>query len=588
MLPGHGPEFTVAAAEKNFDSWVSAGPAAAGPPTWTKTRTDRGRVLVEQLGFEGMPRRLYACTPTRLSTWLDCPRRYRMTYLDRPAPPKGPPWAHNSLGASVHNALAGWWRLPPPRSGPGGRRAAADRRLDHRGLRGSSPVRRRAGTGPASIVERYVAGLDPAAEPAGVERTVATRTERDRAVRPDRPAGPPPGRPRRGAGHGTGGGRLQDRAAPADHRRRPQLTCRWRCTRWPPGRVLRQPCYRVELHQLHDRARCIGWSTRRSRWQRHLARAEDIAEECAAADAALPGRAAPRARPGVPAAARARAAAGVTSVRTAPRARPPPISGGRGTGWPTSSPGRIRPGPLRRCPLRRCQARRARSARARSARQPAPARPDDAADAPPLAPDRDRPGGAGPRPRPSSRTWSGCSPWSPAPRPRGSAPPPGCRPARRRAAWPSVLYLGRPGVVVLAVQDQHRRAAPARPGPAVRSGQASRYSAIAIRPAGAAPGQPVAQEVDDRHGHALGGACGSRWCLARLGDPLRRAAPGRSAASSASSAWTTCGPRPGQRRRARAQQGQRAEPGGPRQRRCRATSPPKEWPTRCTPRVRAG
>ena len=67
---------------------------------------------MEQLGFEGMPRRLYTCTPTRLSSWLDCPRRYRMTYLDRPPPAKGPPWAHNSLGASVHNALAGWWRLP--------------------------------------------------------------------------------------------------------------------------------------------------------------------------------------------------------------------------------------------------------------------------------------------------------------------------------------------------------------------------------------------------------------------------------------------------------------------------------------------
>ena len=67
---------------------------------------------MEQLGFEGMPRRLYPCTPTRLSAWLDCPRRYRMSYLDRPPPPKGPPWAHNSLGASIHNALAGWWRLP--------------------------------------------------------------------------------------------------------------------------------------------------------------------------------------------------------------------------------------------------------------------------------------------------------------------------------------------------------------------------------------------------------------------------------------------------------------------------------------------
>jgi glyoxylase-like metal-dependent hydrolase (beta-lactamase superfamily II) len=29
VLPGHGAEFTVAAAEKNFDSWVSAGPGGA-------------------------------------------------------------------------------------------------------------------------------------------------------------------------------------------------------------------------------------------------------------------------------------------------------------------------------------------------------------------------------------------------------------------------------------------------------------------------------------------------------------------------------------------------------------------------------
>ena len=68
-------------------------------------------LTTDQPVLPGMPRRLYACTPTRLNTWLDCPRRYRMAYLDRPAPAKGPPWAHNSFGASVHNALAGWWRL---------------------------------------------------------------------------------------------------------------------------------------------------------------------------------------------------------------------------------------------------------------------------------------------------------------------------------------------------------------------------------------------------------------------------------------------------------------------------------------------
>jgi glyoxylase-like metal-dependent hydrolase (beta-lactamase superfamily II) len=29
VLPGHGKEFTVAVAEKNFDSWIAAGPASA-------------------------------------------------------------------------------------------------------------------------------------------------------------------------------------------------------------------------------------------------------------------------------------------------------------------------------------------------------------------------------------------------------------------------------------------------------------------------------------------------------------------------------------------------------------------------------
>jgi glyoxylase-like metal-dependent hydrolase (beta-lactamase superfamily II) len=30
VLPGHGEELTVAAAEKSFDSWISAGPGSAG------------------------------------------------------------------------------------------------------------------------------------------------------------------------------------------------------------------------------------------------------------------------------------------------------------------------------------------------------------------------------------------------------------------------------------------------------------------------------------------------------------------------------------------------------------------------------
>jgi putative RecB family exonuclease len=49
------------------------------------------------------------------------------------------------------------------------------------------------------------------------------------------------------------------------------------------GRVLRQPCYRVELHQV-SLDTVINWQHTAESLQRHLRRAQDIAEECAAAD----------------------------------------------------------------------------------------------------------------------------------------------------------------------------------------------------------------------------------------------------------------------------------------------------------------
>ena len=75
-------------------------------------------VVPEQLGFDGMPERLFVCTPSKLGSFVDCPRRYRYSYVDRPTPPKGAPWAHNSLGASVHTALKNWYALPVDRRAP--------------------------------------------------------------------------------------------------------------------------------------------------------------------------------------------------------------------------------------------------------------------------------------------------------------------------------------------------------------------------------------------------------------------------------------------------------------------------------------
>ena len=233
---------------------------------------------MEQLGFEGMPRRLYACTPTRLGAWLDCPRRYRMSYLDRPQPAKGPPWAHNSLGASVHNALAGWWRLPRRERSVAAAGGLLERGWIEEGFADREQSARYRGRARA-MVERYVTALDPAGEPVGVERTVATRTEliavSGRIDRLDdrRPA--------------DGSSEL----VVVDYKTgRHLLTVDDARTSLPLAlyalaaeRVMRRPCRRVELHHLPT-GRVLGWEHSTESLARQLRRAEDIAAECAGAD----------------------------------------------------------------------------------------------------------------------------------------------------------------------------------------------------------------------------------------------------------------------------------------------------------------
>jgi RecB family exonuclease len=129
----------------------------------------------EQLGFDHMPERLFVCTPSKLAAYEECPRRYRFSYLDRPAPAKGPAWAHNSVGASVHTALRNWWDLAPQGRTPaaaatllratwvreGYRDQAQEREVFHRALR---------------WIEGYLSTLDPRFEPLAVERVVAAKT----------------------------------------------------------------------------------------------------------------------------------------------------------------------------------------------------------------------------------------------------------------------------------------------------------------------------------------------------------------------------------------------------------------------------
>lgn len=234
---------------------------------------------MDQLEFAGMPQRLYSCTPTRLAAWLDCPRRYRMTYLDRPPPPKGAPWAHNSIGAAVHNALAGWWRLPLPRRTVEAAGGLVTQGWISEGF-ASSAQSARYRDWARGLVELYVAGLDPADEPIGVERTVATRTEviavSGRIDRLD---------DRRTPG-GDGGELVVVDYKTGSHRltvddSRSSLALALYAV--AAGRVLRRPCRRVELHHLPT-GTVAGWEHSEESLARQLGRAESIAAECADAD----------------------------------------------------------------------------------------------------------------------------------------------------------------------------------------------------------------------------------------------------------------------------------------------------------------
>lgn len=231
---------------------------------------------VDQLRFEGMPRRLYSAYPSRLTTWLECPRRFRMAYLDRPPPPKGPPWAHNSLGASVHNALANWWRLPVRERRPDAAVGLLEAGWLTDGYRDdtqSAATLVRA----SQMVRRYVARLDPYDEPVGVERVVAMRTDvvalSGRVDRIDQ----------RGDELVVVDYKTGRHVLTADDARGSLALAVYAMA---VERTLHRACRRVELHHLPTGA-VVAWQHTDESLARHVRRIEAIADECRSAEEAF-------------------------------------------------------------------------------------------------------------------------------------------------------------------------------------------------------------------------------------------------------------------------------------------------------------
>jgi putative RecB family exonuclease len=234
----------------------------------------------EQLGFAGMPERLFVCTPSKLGTYADCPRRYRYAYVDRPTPPKGPPWAHNSLGASVHTALKNWYALPAERRVREALPTLLKATWVREGYRDVDQERasyRRA----LHWLDSYVGTLDPATEPLGVERVVATKTAvlafNGRADRIDSRSGPA-GPEAVIVDYKTGRSGLD-----ADDARGSQALALYA---YAAERVFRRPCRRVELHHLPTGTVAAHEHTEES-LSRQLRRAEDTAQDIMAAEKAV-------------------------------------------------------------------------------------------------------------------------------------------------------------------------------------------------------------------------------------------------------------------------------------------------------------
>ena len=232
---------------------------------------------MDTLPFDAPPRRLFSVSASALGAWLDCPRKYRMQYVDRPSPPRCGASASSSLGSSVHNALRDWWLAPRGRRTPEAAATFVDLAWIPDGYRDTEQAetwRARA----REWVTRYVSGLDPEREPWSVERNVAARYgDTQLKGRIDR---------------------LDDRDGDlvvVDYKTgrrgvsRDEARGSWALAiyAYAVERTLRRPCRRVELHHLPT-GEVVEHEFTVETLKRQLGRITDASEEVRAAVEALP------------------------------------------------------------------------------------------------------------------------------------------------------------------------------------------------------------------------------------------------------------------------------------------------------------
>jgi RecB family exonuclease len=228
----------------------------------------------EQTTFAGMPTPLYTGSPSKLLAWLDCPRRYRMQYLDRPRPQARPQRAHTSVGIATHNVLRDFWDLPVSQRTPAGvaelvRSSWID--VGFRDPEQSMAWRLRV----RDLVTEYLRHSDRDNQPVGIERSVSLKTDEIAVTgRIDRLDD------RDGelvvVDYKTG------RQVPTDDDARTSLPLALYAV--AVARMFRRPCLRVELHHVPSGTVASHVHTEES-LARKVAEAESIASDLRRADA---------------------------------------------------------------------------------------------------------------------------------------------------------------------------------------------------------------------------------------------------------------------------------------------------------------
>jgi putative RecB family exonuclease len=244
-----------------------------------------------QLGLDFEAPRLVRVTPARLGTWDDCPRRYRLTYLDRPAPVRSGARAGSTLGAVVHLALRSLFALPPAERTPAAAARLVDRHWNSEGFRDAEQAHHYRERARGWLAE-YAEGAGEV-DAVGLEQWVSVAVggivAEGRVDRIDR----------RGdelvvVDYKTG------RPATAEDARESRALALYALG---AERTLRRRCVEVELHHLPS-GHVAGWRHDRETLAAHVAAAERSAAALAVAaedlaagadpDARFPARPAPR------------------------------------------------------------------------------------------------------------------------------------------------------------------------------------------------------------------------------------------------------------------------------------------------------